>query len=71
MTEAISIKQVYDELKRMERDMVTKKELQSLIDTIGVLRNPDTMKQIASSMEDIKKGNVKEVSSIKDMMSEI
>ncbi|MBU0628729.1 MAG: hypothetical protein KKC75_06050 [Nanoarchaeota archaeon] len=71
MAETISIKQVYDEVKKMEKDMVTKKEMMSLIDTIGIMGNPETMNQVAESMEDIKKGRVKEVSSVKDLMSEM
>ncbi len=71
MAETISIKQVYDELKKLEREMVTKKEMQSLIDTVGIMGNPETMKQIAESMEDIKHGRVKGISSIKDLMSEM
>ena len=67
MADAISIKQVYDELKNMEKKMVTKKDMDSLIDTIGIMSNPETMKQIAESMQDIKHGKVKEVSSVKDM----
>lgn len=71
MAEAISIKQVYDELKNIEKKMITKKEIESLIETIGIMGNPETMKQVAESMEDIKKGRVKDVSSVKDLMSEM
>ncbi len=51
--------------------MVTKKEIESLIDTIGIMSNPKTMKQIAKSMEDIKHGRVKEISSVKDLINEM
>lgn len=71
MANAISIKRVYDELKKMKKEMVTKKEMQSLIDTVGIMGNPETMKQIAESMEDIKHGRVKEANSVKDLMSEM
>ncbi len=71
MAETISIKRVYAELKKMESKMVTKKEMQSLIDTIGIMGNPATMKQIAESMEDIKHSRVKEVSSVKDLINEM
>ncbi len=63
--------QVYEELKRIEENMVTKKEIQSLIDTIEIIRNQDTMGQIAKSMEDIKHGKVKEVHSAKDLLDEM
>ena len=71
MAETISIKRVYNELKKMEKEMVTKKEMVSLINTIGIMSNPKTMKQVAESMGDIKHGRVKEVSSVKDLMSEM
>jgi len=71
MAETISIKKVYDELKNVERNMVTKKEIQSLIDTIGVMGNPETMKQIAESMQDIEHGRAKEVNSAKDLVNEL
>lgn len=71
MAEAISIKKVYDELKKIEKEMVTKKEITSLIDTIEIMGNPETMKQIAESMDDIKQGKVREVNSVKDLMSEM
>jgi len=58
-------------LKSIEKNMVTKKEIESLIETMGTMNNPETMRQIASSMEDIKSGRVKEVSSVKDIMSEM
>ena len=71
MADAISLKQVYDELKNVEKKMVTKKEIESLIDTMGIMGNPETMKQIAESMQDIKHGKVKEVSSVKDLLNEM
>ena len=71
MAEAISLKQVYNELKKIEKSMITKKQIESLIDTMGIMGNPETLKQIAESMEDIKHGRVKEVNSIRDILSAI
>ena len=71
MAETISLTQVYDELKKIEKTMVTKKEIDSLIDTINIMGNPETLNQISSSLEDIKQGKVKRVNSVKDMLSEM
>ena len=71
MAETISLTQVYDELKKIEKTMVTKKEIDSLIDTINLMGNPETLNQISSSLEDIKQGKVKRVNSVKDMLSEM
>ena len=71
MANGISIQQVYDELKLIEKKMVTKEEVEALVDTIDVFSNPETMRQIAESMDDIKRGKVKEVNSVKDLMDEL
>ncbi|MBI2136875.1 hypothetical protein HYU06_07425 [Candidatus Woesearchaeota archaeon] len=71
MAETISLTQVYDELKKIEKTMVTKKEIDSLIDTINIMGNPETLHQISSSLEDIKQGKVKRVNSVKDLLSEM
>jgi len=71
MTEAVSIKKVYDELKRIEQEMATKKEIEILTDTISIMSNPETMKQIAGSLKDIEKGRTKEINSVKDLIKEM
>ena len=48
-----------------------KKDIQLLTDTLGIMNNPETMKQIAESMEDINQGKVKDVNSVKDLISEM
>ncbi len=70
MTEAVSIKDVFEELKKIERNMATKVELEALSNTIEVLSNPETMKQLIGSAEDIRKGRVKQVTSAKDLLCE-
>ena len=71
MSEAISITDVYEELKRIEKNMVTKTDLESLTDTIEILSNPETMKQLLGSAEDIKRGKTKQITSAKDLLSEL
>ncbi|MEK6952173.1 MAG: hypothetical protein AABX29_04095 [Nanoarchaeota archaeon] len=66
-----SIEQVYEELKKIERNMITKKEMGLLMDTISITNNPETIKQIFDSLEDIKSSRVKEVSSVRDLMNEM
>ena len=70
MAETITIKKVYNELKKIEKSMVTKKEIESLKDTIEIMGNPDTIRQIADSMQDIKQGKVKEVNSVNFAISD-
>ena len=47
--------------------MVTKEELNSAIETIAILSNEDTMRQIVESEEDIKAGRFKEIESVDDL----
>ena len=67
MPETITIGKVYDELKVIERKMVTKDEMERIIDTIEILSNPDTMEQIRQSEDDIGSGRIKEVKSVCDI----
>lgn len=71
MAETITIKKVYDELKKIEKSMATKKEIESLKDTIEIMGNPETIKQISDSMQDIKQGKVKEIYSVKDLLRDM
>ncbi|HLD89257.1 MAG TPA: hypothetical protein VI894_03550 [Candidatus Nanoarchaeia archaeon] len=71
MAEAVSLNQIHRELKEIEAKMITKDELNKLIETIEIMHNPETIKQISQSKEDIKKGRVREISSVKDLLSEI
>ena len=63
----ISLMDVYRELKRIEQNMVTKTELNNAIETLSVLSNEETMKQIEKSEEDIKRGRIKRINSVNDI----
>ncbi len=51
--------------------MVTREDLESLIDTVEILSNPKTMAALRKSDLDIKEGRVKEVSSVEELLSEL
>jgi len=61
MAEIITINKIYDELKTIERKMVTKEGMERILETIEILSNQDAMEQIRQSEEDIRTGSVKEV----------
>lgn len=63
--------QVYDELKIIEKRMVTKEDLDALADTFEILGNPETMLRIHESEKAIQEGRVKEIHSVQDMLKEI
>ncbi len=71
MTESITIEDVYQELKAIERKMVTREDLEALIDSVEILSNPKTMEALRKSDLDIKEGKVKEVSSVEELLSEL
>ena len=51
--------------------MLTREDLEALIDSIDFLSNPKTMEALYKSDLDIREGRVKEVSSVKDLLSEL
>ena len=71
MAGSITIEDVYQELKTIERTMVTREDLDALIDTVEILSNPKTMAALRKSDLDIKEGRVKEVSSVEELLSEL
>jgi len=56
MTQTITMQTVFDELKSIERKMVTKEEIESLIDTFEIMSNPKTMKSIKQSLKELDAG---------------
>ena len=67
----VSLKQVYEEIRRVEENMVTKKDIQALVDTLEILSNPETLRQIAESDLDIKAGRTKKITSAQDLLAEM
>jgi len=67
MEKTITLQDLYRELKRIEANMITKEQLNSIIETIEILGNEDTMDQIRESELNIKKGDIKEIESTEDL----
>lgn len=67
MEQTIDLKKVYNELKKIKSTMITKKEMNSFLETISIVSNEDTMKQIQNSEQDIKVGKIREVNSSNDL----
>lgn len=71
MPGSITIEDVYQEIKIIDRNMVTREDLDALIDSVEILSNPKTMELLRKSDLDIKEGRVKEVSSIEELLGEL
>lgn len=48
--------------------MVTREDLEALIDSVEILSNPKTMEALRKSDLDLKEGRVKEVSSVEELL---
>ena len=65
--ESVNLTDIYKKLKEIERNMATKRELAQTMETFCILSNEDTLHQIESSEEDIKRGKFKQISSVEDL----
>ena len=64
MHKSVTIQDVYEALKRVEEKMVTREDIEALVDSVEILRNPKTMEALRKSDRDIKACRVKEVTSV-------
>ena len=71
MQETISMKDVYNKIVELEEKMITKEELSGYLETFEIMSNPETMESIMASRDDIRKGRIKKINSVKDMLKEI
>jgi len=67
MEKTINLEEIYRKLKIIEQSMVTKKELDSALESVMVYSNEDTMRQIKESENDIKLGKTKKINSVQDV----
>ena len=51
--------------------MIRREDFEGLVDTLELMSSPDKMERIRKSEEDIKRGNVKVISSVQVLLSEI
>ena len=67
MGRIINLNELSMRIKQIEQAMVTKSELNKAIETIAVLSNEDTVRQIISSENDILTGRVKKITSVNEI----
>jgi CBS-domain-containing membrane protein len=68
MPEVVTIQDIYKALKRIEEKMITREDVEAIIDSVEILSNPKTMKALHESDQDIKAGHVKEIASVKELL---
>lgn len=67
MEKSVNAEEIYRKLKAMENSMVTKDELNSILETFMILSNKGTMRQIEESEKNIKFGKVRKINSVLDI----
>jgi hypothetical protein len=70
MAEVVSIKDVYRELLEIKHKMISREELASLLETWEILHNPETMRQLRASEQNIRAGRTKPVRNVKELLAE-
>ena len=71
MIKTITTQVLYKKLENIEKRMVTKQQLEALVETVEIMSNPKTMKTIEESENDIKEGRIKKAKSTKQMLTEL
>lgn len=71
MTQTVTIDELYIEIKKIQETMVRREDLDALLDTIEILSDPEAMRTIQKSEDDIAAGRYREISSIDDLLSEL
>jgi antitoxin YefM len=59
MIQTVTIEDDYKETRAIEKTMVTREDLDALIDSIEIISNPETMEALHKSDIDIKEGRYK------------
>ena len=67
MEQKIDLKQLNNEMKKIKNRMITKDEMNRFLETLAIISNEDTMKQIQNSEQDIKVGKIREANSSNDL----
>jgi len=65
---AITVEDVYKELKQIEQKMLTKEEFEAVIETLEILANPKIVASLARAEDNIKKGKIRKVTSVKELL---
>ncbi len=68
MTQTITLNNLQQEIEKMKKAMVTKQELESWIDTLAIMSNDETMKQIEASEREIAADRGREIKSVSDLV---
>ena len=68
MTQIITLNDLQQEVEKMKKAMVTKQELESWIETLAIMSNDETMKQIEASEREIVADRGREIKSVSDLV---
>ena len=61
----IRLDDIYKELREIESRMATKREIESLSDTVEILSNPRWLREVMAGKEAVRKGKVRSSDDVK------
>ena len=61
----IKLDDIYKELRKIESIMATKREIESLSDTVEILSNPRWLREVMAGKEAVRKGKVRSLDDVK------
>ncbi len=67
MSKTTTMNKVYEELKRIEKNMLTKEQIIKMLETFEIISNEHTIEQIRKSAENVRLHKVKEIRTISDI----
>ena len=67
MEQQISPELIYEKLLEMQKNMITRNEMNNIFETIQILSNSETMRQIQESEMNISEGETWEINSVRDL----
>ena len=71
MAETVSLRKVYRELLEIKQRMLSREEFESKMETLEILHNADTMRQLKASEEDMRMGRTKRIRNVKYLLADL
>jgi len=67
MSEAVTLRKVYDELRALKDVVARREDVEALLDTDAILQNAETMRELRSSRADVRAGRVRVIQRVSDL----
>jgi len=71
MAETVTLQKVFHEIREIKKTMVSKEEIENLLETWEILHDPETVRQLRAAEQDIKAGRTRPVRNVKDILAHL